>query len=367
MWPLRITVLVLMASSSVLVLGTNSLGCPVCTERNIIKEMTKNAIKEDILRKLGLSSPPSVNVTDLELPYVQQQIDRLRRNSTVDFQTDFIPGSHHQVEEADDKFLARSITILPTIRPPVQSLYSALFFRLPSQVTDSRQELENAELSVHLPAAPTTADSKAVLRVYQVSVDKKSGQTLLTQIKAQKAELRTDAGGRLDVNLTLVTRIWQRRPEENLGIVVKAHLEKDSQMELEIGAVGTIEGPYLTIDIPEADYRLRTKRTTNRVCSGDPDVTQCCLWPLTIDFEEFSWDWVLFPETYEANICGGDCTLGVPTGLNHGSLTQHGSGLFSPCCSAKKKSDVDILYLDQERNVVKAKLPNMKVEQCGCS
>ena len=53
--------------------------------------MTKNAIKEDILRKLGLSSPPTVNVTELELPYVQQQIDRLKRTSSVDFQTDFIP------------------------------------------------------------------------------------------------------------------------------------------------------------------------------------------------------------------------------------------------------------------------------------
>ena len=55
---------------------------------------------------------------------------------------------------------------------------------------------------------------------------------------------------------------------------MKANLEQNSRMELEIGAVGTREGPYLTINIPEADYRHRTKRTTNRVCSEefDPDV-----------------------------------------------------------------------------------------------
>ena len=39
-------------------------------------------------------------------------------------------------------------------------------------------------------------------------------------------------------------------------------------------------------------------------------VTQCCLWPLIIDFDEFGWDWVLFPKTYEANFCSGDCSLG---------------------------------------------------------
>ena len=39
-------------------------------------------------------------------------------------------------------------------------------------------------------------------------------------------------------------------------------------------------------------------------------VTQCCMWPLTIDFDEFGWDWVLFPKTYDANFCSGDCSLG---------------------------------------------------------
>ena len=76
---------VLQASSSVLVSGINiakksSPGCPVCTDRNIFKEITKKTIKEEILRKLGLSSPPSVNVTVStvsELPYVQQQINEV--------------------------------------------------------------------------------------------------------------------------------------------------------------------------------------------------------------------------------------------------------------------------------------------------
>ena len=78
---------VLQAFSTILVSGINiakksSPGCPVCTDRNIFKEITKKTIKEEILRKLGLSSPPTVNVTLnvsslSELPYVQQQINEV--------------------------------------------------------------------------------------------------------------------------------------------------------------------------------------------------------------------------------------------------------------------------------------------------
>ena len=45
-----------------------------------------------------------------------------------------------------------------------------------------------------------------MIRVYHVSVDKKTGKTSMTQIKSNKVQLRTDAGGRVDINLTLLTR-----------------------------------------------------------------------------------------------------------------------------------------------------------------
>ena len=115
-------------------------------------------------------------------------------------------------------------------------------------------------------------------------------------------------------------------PEENLGVVVKVQVEKNNNMELEIGGVGTAEGPYLQIDIQEGAWRNRVKRTTNRVCSEefDPDVTQCCMWPLRIDFDEFGWDWVLSPKTYDANFCSGDCSLGKGRMGRTGGLSTRG-------------------------------------------
>ena len=152
------------------------------------------------------------------------------------------------------------------------------------------------------------------------------------------------------------------------------------------------QGPYLQINIQDGAWRSRVKRTTSRVCSEefDPDVTQCCKWPLKIDFAEFGWDWVLSPETYDADFCAGDCSLGEKFTHNtliifmtkfftlgnvvespHANIVQmSGPRLHSsagPCCAPRKMSPIYMLYLDADQNVIKGKLPNMKVQRCGCS
>ena len=86
-------------------------------------------------------------------------------------------------------------------------------------------------------------------------------------------------------------------PDENLGMVVKVVSLTAEQEEIEIGAMESAQAPYMQLDISRTAWRARTKRTAHRTCSEehDPGTTECCMWPLTIDFEEFGWDWVLFP------------------------------------------------------------------------
>lgn len=38
-----------------------------------------------------------------------------------------------------------------------------------------------------------------------------------------------------------------------------------------------------------------------------------------------------------------------------------------PCCAPRKMSAINMLYLDADQNVIVGKIPNMKVERCGCS
>ena len=73
--------------------------------------------------------------------------------------------------------------------------------------------------------------------------------------------------------------------------------------------------------------------------------------------------------TYEANICSGSCDLGTPAEHPHGSLTQM-VGLHStagPCCSPRKMTAINMLYLDQDYNVILGKLPSMKVHMSSSS
>ena len=90
------------------------------------------------------------------------------------------------------------------------------------------------------------------------------------------------------------------------------HAETNAQHPLPIPTYQSNMAPYLQLHFAAKDVRYRTKRNVDQQCTEehDSDVTQCCMWPLTIDFSEFGWDWVLYPKTYEANFCSGDCSLG---------------------------------------------------------
>ena len=63
--------------------------------------------------------------------------------------------------------------------------------------------------------------------------------------------------------------------------------------------------------------------------------------------------------------------LGVVSEYPHTNLMQMSTtGLHSsagPCCAPRKMSSINMLYLDQDSNVILGKLPSMKVERCGCS
>jgi len=377
MWAIFKTVFIIMASccmlvSAVTLSSSAESKCLACSDRSAYKEMTKRTIKEEILRRLGFSSAPNVTGEYYsKIPFIQKQIRELQRyESEQGYQNDWLPGYQYQYDEDDYHFQPQTITIMPT-KPPVYLGYPVLYFKLSERVIDSNRDLVKSLLNIHLPAAPSLTETHAIIHVYYLAQDK-AGHSFLSPAKMNKVRLNTHSGGRVEINLTNLTRVWMKHPQENLGVVIKAHVGTDSQTELEVGKVGSEQGPYLQIDIQEGGWRSRVKRTTiNRVCSEeyDPKVTQCCMWPLKIDFDEFNWDWILFPRSYDANFCSGDCSLGVPSEDPHTQLMQMSGSLGSagPCCAPRKMSPINMIYLDKDANVVMGKLHNMKVTRCGCS
>lgn len=374
MWVLAPLILACVAPQSLDAFNITQSTCSRCArDRAIFKKMTKASIKEEILRKLNFDTAPSFDTSIANSHMVRSLIKKLEQETDEGMLSDQ-PGPGYSLSlDQDDYHFRPSSVIIPASQAPVRvRAFTPLYFKLSDRVIDSKKDLFNAVLNVHLPAARNSQDPRpqARISVYYVAVDKKTGAGSLVKAKENKVDLRRDAGGWVPLHLLTLARIWLNHPDENLGLVVRVHSLSPDKAELDIGAANTEQAPYMQLDIRDSAWRSRTKRTTNRVCSEeyDPGTTECCMWPLTINFDEFGWDWVLFPRTYEANICSGSCELGTPAEHPHGSLTQM-AGLHStagPCCSPKKMAPINMLYLDQDYNVILGKLPSMKVQRCGC-
>ena len=104
-------------------------------------------------------------------------------------------------------------------------------------------------------------------------------------------------------------------------------------------------------------------------CDENSQETRCCRYPLTVDFEDFGWDWIIAPKKYDANYCSGECPYAFLQKYPHNHIVQQAipTGVGGPCCAARKMSSISMLYFDSANNIVFSVLPGMVVDKCGCS
>ncbi|NXQ47935.1 GDF3 factor, partial [Catharus fuscescens] len=96
---------------------------------------------------------------------------------------------------------------------------------------------------------------------------------------------------------------------------------------------------------------------------------------LYISFSDVGWEnWIIAPQGYLANYCGGDCPFPLAAELNS---TNHAvlqtmvhsldpQGTPQPCCVPVRLSPISILYYDNSDNVVLRHYEDMVVDECGC-
>lgn len=126
-----------------------------------------------------------------------------------------------------------------------------------------------------------------------------------------------------------------------------------------------IQGPYIEIQTKDT-RKHRTKRNAPNNCDDNERKSQCCRYPLRVDFRKFGWDWVIAPDIYEAYYCAGECPIGYQPRHAHTYISGLSSS-FSSCCSPRKLSPLSLLYFDDNKQVIHSVIPNMAVEECGCS
>lgn len=127
-----------------------------------------------------------------------------------------------------------------------------------------------------------------------------------------------------------------------------------------------LQAPFVEITTREA--KRRTRRNLGLNCDEKMNESVCCRYPLTVDFEEFGWDFIIAPKRYEAHYCSGDCPYITLQKHAHTHILQMAQpNTAGPCCAPRKMSSISMLYFDQQMNVVYGSLPGMVVDRCGCS
>lgn len=121
--------------------------------------------------------------------------------------------------------------------------------------------------------------------------------------------------------------------------------------------------PFLEVKI--SDTAKRTRRDTGLDCDEHSTESRCCRYPLTVDFEDFGWDWIIAPKRYKANYCSGECVQKYPHSHIVNKANPRGSA--GPCCTPTKMSPINMLYFNDREQIIYGKIPSMVVDLCGCS
>ena len=76
---------------------------------------------------------------------------------------------------------------------------------------------------------------------------------------------------------------------------------------------------------------------------------------------------MISPSQIRANYCKGECDLGVMAPESrYTDLIQKTDKDYSPCCTPRKMSGINIMYRKSNTNIIEEYLDNMTVEECGC-
>ncbi|XP_053343181.1 anti-dorsalizing morphogenic protein [Clarias gariepinus] len=108
----------------------------------------------------------------------------------------------------------------------------------------------------------------------------------------------------------------------------------------------------------------------------DPDRKPCQKLPLYVDFEEIGWSgWIVSPRGYNAYHCKGSCPFPLGQNMrptNHATVQsiinalKLTKGIETPCCVPDKLFSINLLYFDDDENVVLKQYDDMVAGSCGC-
>ncbi|XP_067109934.1 anti-dorsalizing morphogenic protein [Osmerus mordax] len=128
--------------------------------------------------------------------------------------------------------------------------------------------------------------------------------------------------------------------------------------------------------LPMPAAARRSARASDYGGEDEGEKTYCQRQPLYVDFEEIGWSgWIVSPRGYNAYHCKGSCPFPLGQNMrptNHATVQsiinalKLTKGIETPCCVPDKLFSINLLYFDDEENVVLKQYDDMVAGSCGC-
>ncbi|XP_066544019.1 growth/differentiation factor 8 [Amia ocellicauda] len=339
----------------------DSARCSACDRENS-RLMRLDSIKSQILSKLRLKSPPSISrdvVKQLlpKAPPMQQLLD----------QYDVLGDDNKDASLEEDDDHATTETIMTMATEPDSSVQvdrkpKCCLFSFSPKIQPNR--IVNAQLWIHL--RPSAEPATVFLQISRLKPATDGNRHI--RIRSLKLDVTAGTSSWQSVDVKQVLQVWLKQPETNRGIEINALDAKGKDLAVTSAEPGE-EGlqPFMEVKISEIPKRMR--RDSGLDCDENSPESRCCRYPLTVDFEDFGWDWIIAPKRYKANYCSGECEYMHLQKHPHHHLVNKANprGSAGPCCTPTKMSPINMLYFNRKEQIIYGKIPSMVVDRCGCS
>lgn len=335
--------------------------CSACEYRQHSKLLRLHSIKSQILSKLRLKQAPNIS-RDLvrqilpKAPPLQQLLD----------QYDVLADDNKDVVmDEDDHATTETIMVMGTEPDPVVQVGRkprCCFFSFSPKIQSNR--VVKAQLWIHLRPV-----EKAATVFLQISRLKPATDgNWHTRIRSLKIDVKARTSSWQSIDVKQVLLVWLRQPDTNWGIEINAFDSAGNDLVVTSAEPGE-EGLQPFMEVKISDHPKRSRRDSGLDCEENSPETRCCRYPLTVDFEDFGWDWIIAPKRYKANYCSGECEHMHLQKFPHTHLVNKANprGTAGPCCTPTKMSPINMLYFNRKEQIIYGKIPAMVVDRCGCS
>uniref|UniRef100_UPI00358F2906 growth/differentiation factor 11 n=1 Tax=Myxine glutinosa TaxID=7769 RepID=UPI00358F2906 len=338
---------------------------PACLWREQSRALRIEAIKSQILSKLRLKQAPNISrdtVNQLlpKAPPLQQLLDM------YGFQGDQSPLGNSATWDEDDYHATAETIIIMASEPEgivqTEGKPKCCFFKFTPKTLLTK--VVKAHLWVFL--KPVERPTTVFIQILRLLPIFKGGTA---RIRSLKSEVTSRQGQWQSIDFKLILHNWFQHPESNWGVEIRAVDEQGNDLAVTFPASSDegLQHPFLEVKVTEP-FR-RSRRDIGLDCDEASNESRCCRYPLTVDFQAFGWDWIIAPKRYKANYCSGQCENMFLQEYPHTHLVQQANprSAAGPCCTPIKMSPINMLYFNDQQEIIYGKIPGMVVDRCGCS